>query len=33
VSEDVALVGFGGGWRAGVILHRLTSVVVDAVTA
>ena len=29
VPEDVSLVGFGGTWRDGAILQRLTSVVVD----
>jgi GntR family transcriptional regulator, arabinose operon transcriptional repressor len=31
VPEDVSLVGFGGAWREGVLLRRLTSVVIDEV--
>jgi DNA-binding LacI/PurR family transcriptional regulator len=29
IPEDVSLIGFGGTWREGAILRRLTSVVVD----
>jgi DNA-binding LacI/PurR family transcriptional regulator len=29
VPEDVSLIGWGGKWRDGVFLRRLTSVVVD----
>lgn len=31
VPEDVSLVGFGGSWREGAMMRRLTSVVVDEV--
>lgn len=31
VPEDVSLIGFGGAWRDGVLLRRLTSVVIDEV--
>ena len=29
IPEDVSLVGFGGAWREGAIMKRLTSVVLD----
>jgi GntR family transcriptional regulator, arabinose operon transcriptional repressor len=31
IPEDVSLVGFGGAWREGAIIRRLTSVVVDEI--
>jgi len=31
VPEDISLIGFGGAWREGVLLRRISSVVVDEI--